>query len=181
MRHGIEDRSGRDNLILIGMPGCGKSTAGVVLAKVLGYRFVDADLVIQEREGRVLSEILATEGQEGFRQVEEAALLSIRAARSVIATGGSAVYCPRGMEYLRSIGTLIYLYLPCDHIAARLGDLNDRGVSRAPGQTLEDLYRERTPLYERYADLTLDASDRDIPHLIRMLRSALSVYRSEEP
>ena len=161
------------NIIFIGMPGCGKSTVGVVLAKSLGYRFVDADLVIQEREGRLLSEILEQEGREGFHRAEEQALLSIRAVRTVIATGGSAIYSGRAMEYLRSTGTIIYLRLPFEQIESRLGDLEERGVSLRKGQTLRELYDERVPLYERYADTVFDAEGLDIRQTALAIRARL--------
>ena len=163
----------KDNIILIGMPGCGKSTVGVVLAKNLGFRFIDADLAIQEREGRLLSEIIEREGREGFHRIEEEVLLSLRPARCVVATGGSAVYGARAMAYLRSVGTVVYLRLPCEEIRARLGDLSQRGVTLRRGQTLEELYAERVPLYEKYADLSLDALGLDIRQTVLRLRDML--------
>lgn len=146
-----------NNIILIGMPGCGKSTVGVVLAKHLGYCFIDSDLLIQEREKRLLSEIIEQEGLERFNQIEEEVNASIEASRSVIATGGSVVYGPRAMEHLKQIGTVVYLKLPYREIEERLGDLTARGVSFQEDQTLWDLYEERVPLYEQYADIVIDA------------------------
>ena len=160
----------KNNIIMIGMPGCGKSTVGVVLAKNLGYRFVDADLVIQEREGRLLSEIIEQEGREGFHRIEENALLSLHPVRTVIATGGSAIYGADAMEHLRSAGTVVYLRLPCEEIRARLGDLAQRGVTLRKGQTLEELYDERVPLYEKYADLVIDAEGLDIRETVMEIR-----------
>ncbi len=136
------------NVILIGMPGAGKSTVGVVLAKKLGYAFLDADLVIQSRQGKLLHEIISERGVEGFWQVEEAVNESIRTDRTVIATGGSAVYGERAMAHYQEIGTIVYLSLPLKEIRQRLGDLDERGVTLRKGQDLAGLYEERVPLYE---------------------------------
>lgn len=154
----------KDNLVLIGMPGAGKSTVGVVLAKRLGYRFIDSDLVIQEQQGRLLHELIEEYGIEGFWQIESDANAGLEVHNSVIATGGSVVYEPEAMKHLRGIGTIVYLQLPYEEIADRLGDLDARGVTLRPGQDLTALYRERVPLYEQYADITVDCSG-------KMLRS----------
>lgn len=146
----------KKNIVLIGMPGVGKSTVGVILAKVLGYEFVDADLLIQKREKRLLKEIIAQEGQEGFLQIENSVNASIEAEGAVIATGGSVVYCKEAMEHLKQIGTVIYLKLEYNILKKRLGNLRGRGVVLKEGQTLKDLYEERVPLYEQYADITVD-------------------------
>ena len=159
----------RDNITLIGMPGAGKSTVGVVLAKRLGYRFVDSDLVIQEKYGKLLHELIEENGVEGFWKIENDVNASLETHRSVIATGGSVIYGERAMEHLRRIGMVVYLKLPCEEIAERLGDLNARGVTLMPGQTLSDLYEERVPLYEKYAHSIVDCrglSLRQIVHLI---------------
>ena len=148
----------KDNIVLIGMPGVGKSTAGVILAKVLGYEFVDADLVIQKEEGKLLKEIIEEVGTDGFIAVENRVNSSLEVDHSIIATGGSACYEPEGMQHLRDISTVVYLKLPYEEVEQRLGDLNARGVTLQPGQTLRDLYEERTPLYEKYADLIIDCS-----------------------
>lgn len=149
----------KDNIILIGMPGVGKSTVGVVLAKKLGYAFVDSDLVIQSREGKLLHEIIEEQGIEGFWAVEEEVNASIDAHRTVIATGGSAVYGRRAMEHLQQIGVVVYLKLSCAAIADRLGDLSERGVTLKEGQGLAELYSERVPMYEQYADVTIDCEE----------------------
>ena len=156
----------KSNIVLIGMPGCGKSTVGVVLAKNLGYRFLDVDLVIQETEGRLLSEILDEEGFEGFIATEERACCSIETERTVIATGGSAVYGEKGMEHLGEIGTVVYIRLGYDEIEHRLGDLHKRGVAMKPGMMLKDLYEERTPLYERYAKLIVDGEGKLLREIV---------------
>jgi shikimate kinase len=147
-----------ENIVLIGMPGCGKSTTGVVLAKVMGYHFIDTDLLIQERENRRLSEIIEAEGPEGFNAVENEVLSGIAANRTVIATGGSAVYGKEAMAHLAEIGVIVYIRQPFDEIQNKVGDLAERGISMREGQTLKDLYRERTPLYEGYANLTADTA-----------------------
>lgn len=154
------------NVILIGMPGCGKSTVGVVLAKNTGRRFVDSDLVIQERTGKLLHELIEEHGIEGFWQIENEVNASLDPTGAVVATGGSAVYLGTGMEHLRSIGTVVYLQLPYEEIEARLGDLNARGVTLQPGQTLRDLYDERVPLYEKYADLTIDCRGKELREIV---------------
>ena len=145
-----------DNMILIGMPGSGKSTVGVILAKVLGYGFIDSDLVIQEKEGRLLPEIMEEEGIDGFIQIENRVNSSLAAKHSVIATGGSVVYGREAMEHLGRIGKIIYLKLPYEELTTRLGNLKCQGVVHRDGQTLKELYEERVPLYEKYADFTVD-------------------------
>ncbi len=144
------------NIVLIGMPGCGKSTVGVVLAKILGYRFLDSDLVIQEQEDRLLSDIIEQEGVDGFNEIENRINASINVKKTVIATGGSVVYGKDAMEHFKDIGIIVYIKLPYDDIKHRLGDLAKRGVSIKEGQTLRDLYNERLPLYEKYADIIAD-------------------------
>lgn len=152
----------RDNVVLIGMPGAGKSTVGVVLAKRLGYRFVDSDLVIQEKYGKLLHELIEEHGVEGFWKIENDVNASLQLHRCVIATGGSAIYGAEAMEHLRSIGTVIYLRLPYTEIEERLGDLNARGVTLRPGQSLRDLYEERVPLYGLYAHKVLECSGKTL-------------------
>lgn len=162
-----------DNIVLIGMPGVGKSTVGVVLAKNMGYSFVDSDLLIQEQEGKLLHEIIGERGLDGFNEVENRVNAGINASRSVIATGGSVVYGREAMEHLKQIGTVVYLELPCADLAERLGDLNERGVSIREGQTLADLMEERTPLYEKYADVTINCENRQIREIVKMIREAV--------
>ncbi len=157
------------NVILIGMPGAGKSTVGVVLAKKLGYSFLDADLVIQGREGRLLHEIIAERGVEGFWRVEEEVNESIRTKRTVIATGGSAIYGDRAMTHYKQIGTIVYLSLPLKDIRERLGDLDERGVTLREGQDLAALYAERVPLYEKYADITVNCENLSIREIVEKI------------
>ena len=158
-----------DNIVLIGMPGVGKSTVGVVLAKKLGYRFLDSDLVIQDKTGKMLHEIISEQGTESFLRVEEEINASLDCDRTVIATGGSVVYGPKAMEHLSQIGKVVYLKLSCDAIEERLGDLNERGVALKDGQTLQDLYNERVPLYEKYANITVDCENKMIREIVAEL------------
>ena len=146
----------KDNIVLIGMPGVGKSTIGVILAKILGYQFLDADLVIQEREGMLLKEIIAEKGIDGFIQIENEVNRSLNAHKTVIATGGSVVYGKEAMEHLKKIATVVYLEIGLPALCRRLGNLKKRGVVLKEGQTLKNLYEERIPLYEKYADLTVN-------------------------
>lgn len=146
----------KENIVLIGMPGVGKSTIGVVLAKVLGYHFVDADILIQQQEGKLLREIIEEEGVDGFIAVENRVNSQIEEQRAVIATGGSVVYGKEAMEHLSKIGTVIYLKIGYEELEKRLDNLQGRGVVLREGQNLRDLYEERTPLYEKYAHLTVE-------------------------
>ena len=161
------------NVILIGMPGCGKSTVGVVLAKALGMDFIDADLVIQRSAGKRLSALIDELGDEGFRQLENRVNAGIEAENTVIATGGSVVYGQEAMEHLRRIGQVIYLQLSCEQIEERLGDLHARGVTIKPGWTLRDLYNERVPLYERYAHLTVPCYGLRLREVVGVIRRHL--------
>lgn len=163
----------KDNIVLIGMPGVGKSTVGVVLAKNMGYSFVDSDLLIQEQEGKLLHEIIEEQGRDGFHAVENAVNSAIGVRRSVIATGGSVVYGKEAMVHLKEIGTVVYLSLPLEELAERLGDLNERGVSIRAGQTLEELLEERRPLYEAYADVTIDCEGKSIREIVQMIRGRI--------
>lgn len=156
----------KDNLVLIGMPGAGKSTVGVVLAKRMGYGFVDSDLLIQERYGKLLHELIEEKGVEGFWELENDVNASLKIHGCVIATGGSAVYGAEAMEHLRKIGTVIYLRLSLEELTERLGDLNARGVTLRKGQSLADLYEERIPLYEKYAHRVVDCDGRQLRDIV---------------
>ncbi len=145
-----------DNIILIGMPGVGKSTVGVILAKILGYEFVDADLVIQKEEGKLLKDIIEEVGPDGFIQVENRVNSQLQVHHSVVATGGSVIYGEEAMAHLKSIGTVVYLKQSYRVLNRRLHNIKNRGVVLKEGQTLRSLYEERTVLYEKYADVTVD-------------------------
>lgn len=164
-----------DNIILIGMPGVGKSTIGVVLAKVLGYGFVDTDLLIQNEMQMKLSEIIMQRGIDGFKEIENRVNLSIQANRTVIATGGSVVYCQEAMEHLKTIGKVIYLQLSLKSLSSRLGNLRGRGVVLKDGQSLEELFLERTPLYEKYADVVIDEENKNLEETLQTIFDHLNM------
>ena len=164
----------KNNIVLIGMPGVGKSTVGVILAKMMGYQFLDADLVIQQQEGRLLREIIAEQGTDGFIRVENRVNASICAERTVIATGGSVVYGEEAMKHLKEIGTVVYLEVAFPTLKKRLADIKGRGVVLKEGQNLLDLYKERTPLYEMYADIRISEDDLGIEQTVGKLLDVLS-------
>lgn len=148
-----------NNIILIGMPGAGKSTIGVLLAKEIGYKFIDSDLLIQSREKRLLNEIIMEEGRQKFLEIEESVNSELDVDKTVIATGGSVIYSPNAMSHLKQIGTVIYLSLQFEILKNRLKDIKRRGVVLTKGQSLYDLYLERCPLYEKYADITIETQN----------------------
>ena len=143
-------------IVLIGMPGAGKSTVGVLLAKTLKRPFIDTDLVIQQRENRFLQEIIAAEGMEAFLDIEASAVSALALDGHVVATGGSVIYRESAMAHLRTHGITVFLSLPFAVIAHRIRNIATRGIAMRPGQTLRSLYNERQPLYERYADITIE-------------------------
>lgn len=157
------------NVTLIGMPAAGKSVIGVLLAKKLGYDFVDSDLLIQKREGRLLREIIRDEGLDRFKQIEEEVNAGLDLEHSVIAPGGSVIYGEKAMKHLQEISLVVYLKVPVEELAARLGDLELRGVVLEDGMTLEDLYRERTPYYEQYAMATVDETGRTPEEIVSQI------------
>lgn len=161
------------NIVLIGMPGVGKSTIGVILAKEIGYQFMDTDLLIQEKEQRRLKDIIASEGVEGFLFVENQVTLSIDVQGCVIATGGSLVYSHEAMTHLRESGIVIYLKLPYEELKLRLTNLKGRGVVLKPGQTLRDIFNERSMLYETYADYIVDESNLNIEETLQIIMDLL--------
>lgn len=166
----------KNNLVLIGMPGAGKSTVGVVLAKVAGHKFVDSDLVIQETYGKLLHELITEHGMEGFLEIENRVNAQLNATKSVIATGGSVIYGKEAMEHLKEIGLVVYLKLSLESIADRLGDLQQRGVALKEGWGLKELYEERVPLYEKYADIILDCEAKSIREITEEI---VRKYREE--
>ena len=162
------------NVVLIGMPGSGKSTVGVVLAKKLGYRFLDSDLVIQETCGKLLYQLIDEKGEAGFLMLENEINASIIADHSVIATGGSAVYGKDAMSHFCKMGQIVYLKLPYEELKERLGDLHERGVVLKEGYTLLDLYEERVPLYERYAGVVIECSGKSIRQVVEEIAAQIT-------
>lgn len=160
---------GKKNIVLIGMPGAGKSTVGVVLAKRLGYRFVDSDLVIQEKTRKLLHELITEHGVDGFLKIEEEINAGLDCEKCIIATGGSVIYGEKAMEHLREIGCVVYLKLSYEEIENRLGDLTARGVALKNGQTLRDLYNERCPLYEKYAHVVQECDSKQVRQIVEEL------------
>ncbi len=156
----------KDSIVFIGMPGVGKSTVGVILAKILGYRFVDTDIVIQHREGRRLCELIEEYGVDGFIEIENRINCQIDEKRTVIATGGSAVYGREAMEHYKETSVIIYLKLRYEDIETRLGDIKNRGVVLKEGQNLRDIYDERCELYEKYADIIIDETGLNVEDTI---------------
>lgn len=164
-----------NNIVLIGMPGAGKSTVGVILAKVLGMNFIDSDLLIQEREGMLLKDIIKKEGLEGYIDIENQVNRDISVENTVIATGGSVVYCAEAMEHFRDRAKVVYIKLSYDTISNRLGNIKQRGVVLRDGQTLLDLYKERIPLYEKYAHITVDSEGLEIEELMERICIAVKI------
>lgn len=162
-----------ENIVLIGMPGAGKSTVGVLLAKTLGYAFLDTDLVIQEREGMLLQPLVDALGVEAFLDVEAETICSVEGTRTVIAPGGSAVCRERAMEHLKKLGQVIYLHLPLEELEHRLGNISTRGIAMAPGQTLADIFAARAPLYRQYADLTVNVGNQTLEETVAQVMGAL--------
>ena len=150
------------NIVLIGMPGCGKSTVGVLLAKALGMHFVDTDVVFQAKEGKKLQHIIDEIGIDAFLKKEEQAILESSWDKTIIATGGSVIYGERAMKHLHKDGVVVYIRLPYAEIERRLSTLATRGVTLREGQSLYDLYQERIPLYEKEADIVFDAAGFEI-------------------
>ena len=163
----------KGNVILIGMPGSGKTTIGTELSEKIGYGYVDSDSVIVAREGKRLPEIIAEKGREGFLDIEAKVNSELCADRCVIATGGSVIYRDYAMEKLKTMGTIVYLKLSYQTIEKRLGDLKARGVALKEGFTLQDLYDERTPLYEKYADIAVELDGKTVMDSVEAVKKAL--------
>ena len=161
---------GKNNITLIGMPASGKSTVGVILAKILGMNFIDTDLVIQQRENALLSDIIKDRGVDGFLEAEEAAILSVDQTNTVIATGGSAVYSEAGMKHLKSLGKVIYLKVEKEDLFGRLHHIRQRGVVLRSGETLDEMYDNRSTLYKKYADYIIDETDASVEDTVEMIR-----------
>lgn len=172
----------RTNVVLIGMPGAGKSTVGVVLAKILGMDFLDGDLLIQKQEESTLQHIIDTQGVDGFISVENNVLVGIDVERTVIAPGGSCIYSDEAMQHLASIGRVVYLFISLDELKRRLGDLRERGVVLRSGESmgLDELFAEREPLYQRYAEVTIDANGMDITTTARAVAEAIGARGAQQ-
>jgi shikimate kinase len=167
---------GLRSLVLIGMPGAGKSTVGVVLAKRLGLDFVDTDLLIQHRERRRLQEILDSNGYLALRRCEELAILELKPPPSVIATGGSAVYSESAMAHLRSLGPVVFLDAALATVKRRINDADTRGIAKAPGQTFEQLFEERNTLYRQWAQLTVVIDELGVESVVEKILDRLAAY-----
>ena len=168
------------NIVLIGMPACGKSMTGLLLAKKFGYHYIDSDILIQEREHKRLFEIIDEVGPEEFNLIEEDVNASIRCANTVISTGGSVVYGPRAMKNLSAIGTIVYIQVSCDTIIERLGDFALRGISLAPGETIQDIYDRRVPLYEKYAHVTVNTVGLSLDEACDKIHEAAVKYKESK-
>ena len=167
----------KSNIVLIGMPGAGKSTLGVVLAKILGMDFVDGDILIQNHVGNTLQKIIDAQGVDGFLQVENDVLAAVDVQNTVISTGGSAIYSDEAMRHLTEIGTVVYLDVSLEELRSRLGSLHERGVVMRKGvsMSLDEIFEERGPLYRKYAEVTLQTDGLTVREATRKLVDALSV------
>lgn len=163
----------KKNIVLIGMPASGKSTVGVILAKLIKYRFVDTDLILQESTDQTLIEIISERGLDGFIQFENETVAQLSAKRSVIATGGSVIYGEEAMANLREQGTVVYLKHRYEVIESRLTNITTRGVAMREDETLYDLFQQRTPLYEKYADIILEADGLTTEQTVEKIRDTL--------
>ena len=170
----MENNSVKDNIVLIGMPGTGKSTVGILLAKALGKDFVDSDILIQVREGKTLQQIMDENDYLHLRDIEESVLSGINGHNLVIATGGSAVYSEAAMNHLRHHGIIIYLDTPLPELRQRITDYDTRGIARRPDQSFEELYAERTALYRRYADITVKTEYASAEEVLNRIRQSLT-------
>lgn len=163
----------KNNIVLIGMPGSGKSTVGVLLAKIIGYNFIDSDLLIQAREGKKLYEIINEKGIDAFNRIENEVNASIETENTVIATGGSVVYGKEAMEHLKEIGTVVFLDVSLNELKKRIRNMTTRGISMRPGQTLDDLFNERKALYNKYCDIKISCSGKSLASNAENIAKAL--------
>lgn len=157
------------NIVLIGMPGSGKSTVGVLLAKTLCKPFVDTDLLLQQRENRFLQDIINTEGTDAFLMKEQSTVLSLTCTGTIIATGGSVVCKEASMQHLKENGVVLYLKLSPDNIEKRIKNIKTRGIAAKKGETIDDIYRQRSPLYEKYCDYSVDCNDKEMEEVLETI------------
>ena len=170
-----------DDIILIGMPGSGKSTVGVVLAKALGMEFLDVDLLIQQREGALLHALIDGRGVERFLDLERDAICSLDCRGTVAAPGGSCVCREESIAHMRSLGTVVYLQLSLEDVAGRIRNLSSRGIALSPGQTLADVYQYRAPLYERCAHITVPSGGQSLAETVQCVKDALAARKTGTP
>lgn len=168
----------KNNIILIGMPGAGKSTIGVLLAKALNYDFLDTDLLIQRREGKKLYEIINERGLEKFLTVENDVLAGVNVEHTVVATGGSAIFGREAMEHLSEIGTIVYLDLSCEEIIGRVNNIKTRGIAMKKGKTIQDVYEERVPLYKRYAEVVIPCDNTTIEECVEKIYNNCKILQN---
>lgn len=159
----------KSNIILIGMPGAGKSTVGVLLAKAMNYEFLDTDILIQKENNKKLYEIINEKGLDAFLQIENDVLKRVNTTKTIIATGGSAIFGSEAMEHLKSIGHVVYIKLSCEEIIRRVNNITTRGIAMKKGKTMEDVYNERVPLYEKYADIIIDGENTTIEECVEKI------------
>ena len=162
----------KNNIVLIGMPGAGKSTIGVLLAKAMNYEFLDTDITIQKENGKKLFEIINEKGLDEFLRIENDVLARVNTSNTVVATGGSAIFGKEAMEHLKSIGHVVYIRLSLEEIIRRVSNIKTRGIAMKKGKTMEDVYRERVPLYEKYADIVVDAESTTIEEAVEKIMRA---------
>jgi len=161
------------NIVLIGMPGAGKSTLGVLLAKTMGLHFTDTDIVIQKREKKLLQQIIKEQGMEAFLDKEMMAVLSVQCEDTVIATGGSVIFREKAIEHLKKLGKLVYLDLDFEEIEKRLKNIKTRGIAMSSNKTLKDIYQDRKPLYEQYADITINCKNKEAEEIVEIIQKSL--------
>ena len=166
----------KSNIILTGMPGAGKSTIGVILAKAVKKPFIDTDLLVQQQENRYLQDIINNDGLEAFIKIEEGIIFGINVENHIIATGGSVIYSKASMEHLKRDGIIVYLNLKLFQIQRRIKNINTRGIALKNGQSLKSLYEERIPLYKSYADIVIDCSHKHIENIVDEIKDKTEIW-----